>query len=161
MKDTVIIGIGNILLQDDGVGVHVITQLEKEESLPSTIELVDGGTSTLETLGYFLDYRKVIVVDCLRAGLEPGTIYRIKPEDIKNYKKENLSIHDVQILDVVKMANMLGQYPEVVIFGIEPKTIAVNLEMTDLMYAKIPEVIANIKKELLLDARAALGELDA
>jgi len=62
MKDTVIIGIGNILLQDDGVGVHVITQLENE-TLPSTIELVDGGTSTLDTLGYFLDYKKVIVVD--------------------------------------------------------------------------------------------------
>jgi len=157
MKDTVIIGIGNILLQDDGVGVHVITQLENE-MLPSTIELVDGGTSTLDTLGYFLDYKKVIVVDCLRAGLEPGTIYKIKPEDIKTYQKENLSIHDVQILDVVKMANMMGQYPEVVIFGIEPQTIAVNLTMTDLMKAKIPELIAHIKKELLLDVQVALGE---
>ncbi len=83
MRDTVIIGIGNILLQDDGVGVHVVNQLESE-TLPSTIELVDGGTSTLDTLGYFLDYRKVIVVDCLRAGLEPGTIYKIEPEDINN-----------------------------------------------------------------------------
>ncbi len=162
MRDTVIIGIGNILLQDDGVGVHVVNQLESE-TLPSTIELVDGGTSTLDTLGYFLDYRKVIVVDCLRAGLEPGTIYKIEPEDIKNYQKGNLSIHDVQILDVVKMANMMGHYPEVVIFGIEPKTISVNLEMTDLMYAKIPEVIANIKKELLLDVdvKGVLGETNA
>jgi len=147
IKDTVIIGIGNILLQDDGVGVHVIKQLENEK-LPSTIELVDGGTSTLDTLGFFLDYNKVIVVDCLRAGLEPGTIYKIKPEDIKNYKKENLSIHDVQILDVVKMANMLNKYPEVVIFGIEPEKIAVDLQMTEIMVSKIPEIILNIKKEL-------------
>lgn len=147
IKDTVIIGIGNILLQDDGVGVHVIKQLENEK-LPSTIELVDGGTSTLDTLGFFLDYNKVIVVDCLRAGLEPGTIYKIKPEDIINYKKENLSIHDVQILDVVKMANMLNKYPEVVIFGIEPEKIAVDLEMTKIMVSKIPEIILNIKKEL-------------
>lgn len=147
IKDTVIIGIGNILLQDDGVGVHVIKQLENEK-LPSTIELVDGGTSTLDTLGLFLDYNKVIVVDCLRAGLEPGTIYKIKPEDIINYKKENLSIHDVQILDVVKMANMLNKYPEVVIFGIEPEKIVVDLEMTKIMVSKIPEIILNIKKEL-------------
>lgn len=147
MKDTIIIGIGNILLQDDGVGVHVIEQLENEK-LPSTIELVDGGTSTLDTLGFFLDYKKVIVVDCLKAGLEPGTIYKIKPEDIKNYKKENLSIHDVQILDVVKMANMMDKYPEVVIFGIEPEKISLNLEMTETMISKIPEIIFNIKKEL-------------
>jgi len=147
MKETVIIGIGNILLQDDGVGVHVIKQLENE-NLPSTIELVDGGTSTLDTLGFFLDFKKVIVVDCLRAGLEPGTIYKIKPDDIKNYKKENLSIHDVQILDVVKMANMMNKYPDVVIFGIEPEKIAVGLEMTLIMVSKIPEIIGNIKKEL-------------
>ena len=147
IKDTVILGIGNILLQDDGVGVHVIKQLENE-NLPSTIELVDGGTSTLDTLGLFLDYKKVIVVDCLRSGLKPGTIYKIKPDDIKNYKKENLSIHDVQILDVVKMANMMNKYPEVVIFGIEPEKIAVDLEMTQIMVSKIPEIISNIKKEL-------------
>jgi len=147
MKDTVIIGIGNILLQDDGVGVHVIKQLENEK-LPSTIELVDGGTSTLDTLGFFLDYKKVIVVDCLRAGLKPGTIYKIKPEDIKNYQKENLSIHDVQILDVARMANMMNKYPEVIIFGIEPEKISLDLEMTEIMVSKIPEIIRNIKKEL-------------
>lgn len=150
IKDTVIIGIGNILLQDDGVGVHVIKQLENEK-LPTTIELVDGGTSTLDTLGFFLDYKKVIVVDCLRAGLIPGTIYKIKPDDIKNYKKENLSIHDVQILDVVKMANMMNKYPEVVIFGIEPEKIAVDLEMTLTMVSKIPEIVSNIKKELVIN----------
>lgn len=147
MKDTVIIGIGNILLQDDGVGVHVIKQLENE-NLPSTIELVDGGTSTLDTLGFFLDFEKVIVVDCLRAGLKPGTIYKIKPDDIKDYKKENLSIHDVQILDVVKMANMMNKYPDVVIFGIEPEKIDVGLEMTLTMVLKVPEIVGNIKKEL-------------
>ena len=147
IRDTVIIGIGNILLQDDGVGVHVIKQLENE-NLPPTIELVDGGTSTLDMLGYFLDYKKVIVIDCLRAGLKPGTIYKIKPDDIKNYQKENLSIHDVQILDVARMANMMNKCPEVVIFGIEPEKIAVDLEMTQTMYNKLPEIIYNIKKEL-------------
>lgn len=151
-KDTVILGIGNILLQDDGVGVHAIKQLENEK-LPSTIELIDGGTSTLDTLGLFLDYKKVIVIDCLRAGLKPGTIYKIKPEDINNYKKENLSIHDVQILDVVRMANMMNKYPEVVIFGIEPEKIAVNLEMTQTMISKIPKIVSNIKKELGLIRR--------
>ena len=150
IKDTVILGIGNILLQDDGVGVHVIKQLENE-NLPSTIELVDGGTSTLDTLGLFLDYQKVIVVDCLRAGLKPGTIYKIKPEDIKSYKKENLSIHDVQILDVVNMANMMNKYPDVIIFGIEPEKIALDLEMTQTMISKIPEIIYNIKKELQIN----------
>ncbi|MFZ5986066.1 MAG: hydrogenase maturation protease [Bacillota bacterium] len=147
MGDTAVIGIGNILQRDDGMGVHVIKQLENQ-GLPSAIELVDGGTSTLNMLSYFMDYNRVIIVDCLRGGLEPGTIYKIKPQDIKKYKKENLSIHDVQILDVVNMANMMGKFPEVIIFGIEPKEIEFNLEMTDIMKSKVPEVIEHIKKEL-------------
>ncbi|WP_315068558.1 HyaD/HybD family hydrogenase maturation endopeptidase [uncultured Clostridium sp.] len=147
MKDTAIIGIGNILLKDDGVGVYVIRQLENEE-LPATVELVDGGTSTLDTLSYFLKYKKVIVVDCLKAGHKPGTIYKINPEEIKGYKQENLSIHDVQILDVVKMANMLAKFPKVVILGVEPEEICLDTEMTDNIKNKIPEIIKHIKVEL-------------
>lgn len=149
MKDTAVIGIGNILQRDDGMGVHVIKQLEKEE-LPPAIELVDGGTSTLNMLSYFMDYNKIIIVDCLKAGLEPGTIYRIRPEEIAGYKNENLSIHDVQILDVVRMTNQLGKFPQVVIYGIEPKEIDFNLEMTEIMISRIPEVIKHIKYELEL-----------
>lgn len=149
MKDTVVLGIGNILLKDDGVGVHIIRALENEK-LPSTIELVDGGTSTLDTLGYFLEYKKVVVIDCLKAGYDPGTIYKIKPEEIKSYKSENLSIHDVQILDVVRMANMLGKFPEVIIFGIEPEKICLDTEMTETMKNKISEVIKILKLELYI-----------
>lgn len=147
MKNIVVIGIGNILLKDDGVGVYVIRQLENE-NLSSTIELVDGGTSTLDTLSYFLEYNKVIIVDCLKAGHKPGTMYKINPEEIKNYKKENLSIHDVQILDVVKIANMMGKFPEVVIFGIEPQVISLDTELSENMKNKIPEIIKHIKAEL-------------
>lgn len=147
MKDIIIIGIGNILQRDDGIGVHIIKQLEKE-NLPSTIELVDGGTSTLSMLGYFMDYKNIIVVDSLKGGLEAGTIYKIKPEEIANYKKKNLSIHDVQILDVVKMANLAGSFPKVTIFGIEPSEIFFSLEMTDIIKDKIPNVVKLIKDEI-------------
>lgn len=147
MKKYAVIGIGNILRKDDGVGVHVIKELEKQLD-NSFVELVDGGTSTLDMLNYFLDYEKVVVIDCLRAGYEPGTIYKIKPEEIKDYNKENLSIHDVQILDVVKIANMFGKHPQVMIFGVEPKEISFDLEISDTIKNKIPEVVNLVKLEL-------------
>lgn len=147
MKGTVIIGIGNILLRDDGVGVHTINCL-RNENIPSTIELVDGGTSTLNILSYFLDYSRVIIIDCLRAGYEPGTIYKINPDEIKNYRSENLSLHDVQILDVIKMANMIGKFPKVTIIGIEPEEINLHTELTETIRNKVPEVIKHIKNEL-------------
>ncbi|MDS0527534.1 HyaD/HybD family hydrogenase maturation endopeptidase [Clostridium sp. SHJSY1] len=147
MKHTVIIGIGNILLRDDGVGVHTINYL-RNENISSTIELVDGGTSTLNILSYFLDYSRVIVIDCLRAGYEPGTIYKINPDEIINYKSENLSLHDVQILDVIKMANMIGKFPKVTIIGIEPEEISLNTELTETIKNKVHEIIKHIKYEI-------------
>jgi hydrogenase maturation protease len=150
MESVAVIGIGNILRQDDGMGVHVVRQLEQED-LPSTTQVVDGGTSTLNLLGYFLDYPRIIIVDCLRGGFEPGTIYKLKPQDLTHHKEEHLSIHDVQILDVVKMANLMGAFPDVIIFGIEPEALAFDLEMSILMRKKIPEVIQYIKKELNLE----------
>lgn len=147
MRDIVVIGIGNILMQDDGIGVHIISLL-KEELITTGIELVDGGTSTLDMLSYFTDYKKVIVIDCLKAGYLPGTIYKIAPSDIKSYRKENLSIHDVQILDVVKIANLMEYYPDVTIIGVEPKSIDFGLELSSEIKNIIPELINQVKIEL-------------
>jgi hydrogenase maturation protease len=149
MKDTVILGIGNILLKDDGVGVHVVKQLESEP-LSSTVELVDGGTSTMDMLPFFSQYAKVIIVDALQTGAQPGTIYRLTPDDLPNYQCRNLSIHDIQILDVVKIAALLGKKPQVTIIGVEPKEIGLDLQMSEELMVKIPEIIRVIKKELNL-----------
>jgi len=145
--ETAIIGIGNILLKDDGIGIYTIKELEKY-SLPSNIELVDGGTSTLDMLKYFMDFKNIIIVDSLRGGNTPGTVYKLIPEDIKNYKKENLSIHDVQILDVIKIANLMGYNPRVTIYGIEPNDIRLGMEISDLLISKIPIIIKHIQTSI-------------
>ena len=147
MNNTVVIGIGNILMQDDGIGVHIISLL-KSNSISSNIELIDGGTSTLDMLCYFTDYKKVVVIDSLKAGYLPGTIYKITPNDIMSYRKENLSIHDVQILDVVKIANLMGYYPEVTIIGVEPLSMDYGLELSDEIKKIIPELINQVKIEI-------------
>ena len=81
MKKQCVIGIGNILLRDDGIGVHLINELQTE-NFKYDVDLIDGGTSTFDLLGYFLDNEKIIVVDSLKGGHEPGTIYRITPEEL-------------------------------------------------------------------------------
>lgn len=147
MEEIAVIGIGNILRRDDGMGVHVIRQLEKE-GLPSTVTLVDGGTSTLAMLRYFTDCRKVVIVDCLAGGFAAGTVYRLQPEDLPNCTRQGQSLHGVQILDVVRMANALGKFPDVVIIGIEPEDIGYGLEMSALMRETLPAVIGIVMKEL-------------
>lgn len=147
MTKKVVIGIGNILFKDDGIGIHLINIL-KNEKLRETITLVDGGTATIDMLAYLTDFNKVILIDCLRGGYKPGTIYKIKPEEIKSCNKENLSLHDVQILEVIKMAELFGKKPDVIIYGIEPEDISLGTEITQVLINKISEFINYLKKEI-------------
>jgi hydrogenase maturation protease len=147
MQATAILGIGNILLKDDSIGVHVVRQLQNEH-LPPGVDPVDGGTATMDMLSFFIQYPKVIIVDALRTGVEPGTIYKLTPDDLPDYQCRNLSIHDIQILDVVKIAALLGKKPQVTIIGVEPKEICPDLQMSEELVIKVPEIIRIIKKEL-------------
>ncbi len=99
-------------------------------------------------LPFFTDYSHVVVIDALRAGFEAGTIYRIKPEEIRDYEREHLSLHDVQILDVVNMAKSLGKTPDVTICAIEPGEISYGLDMTDAVASRIGELAALVKSEI-------------
>jgi len=146
--EIVVIGIGNILLKDDGAGVHALNRL-KTETLPASVKLVDGGTSVMDMLYYFTDHPRVIIIDALKGGYAPGTIYKIPPEAIKSYKQEHLSLHDVQILDVIKMANQLGHFPNVILYAIEPGEISYSLEMSASLTAKIPELCRLVREEIM------------
>lgn len=137
MKKTAVLGIGNILFKDDGIGVRVVQKLEEKGSLPG-VDLVDGGTSTMDMLDLFLTCDRVIVVDSLRGGHPPGTIYRLTPEQLGSYNSFNFSLHDVQVLDLVKMAALMGEYPEVTIIGIEPKEIEESMDLSPEMEAALP-----------------------
>ena len=146
-KKTVIIGIGNLILKDEGVGIHVIKKLEAIE-LPPGVEVIDGGTDAVELLSMFQDFERIIVIDALKAGGEPGTIYKATPEDIMNDCNRSLSLHEVGLLDVLGMAKQLGGHGEVVIIGVEPKEITYSMELTSEIEAKIPNIIDAVLAEL-------------
>lgn len=147
MNKQCVIGIGNILLRDDGIGIHSINELQKE-TLKDDIDLIDGGTSTFDLLGYFLDNEKIIVVDSLKGGHEAGTIYRITPEELGSYIKANSSLHDVQVLDILKQAELMGAKPEVIIIGVEPCEIFYDMELSAVLKNEIPNIIRIIKEEI-------------
>jgi Ni,Fe-hydrogenase maturation factor len=93
-KKTAIIGIGNLILRDEGLGVHVVRQLEDRELSPG-VELIDGGTATTELLPVIHETERIIVIDALKAGAEPGTICRVTPEDLVCETERPLSLHQV------------------------------------------------------------------
>jgi len=143
-----IVGTGNILLKDEGIGPYVIGELEKEK-LPADIELLDAGTQILDTLLGWGIRDKLIIVDAVKIDATPGSIYKFKPEDINETGDLKLSLHQATVIEALKILELQKRVPrEVVIFGIVPKKMEWGLEPTDELKAKVPELITLIKKEV-------------
>ncbi len=154
-----ILGVGNLLLRDEGVGVHVISTLRGRE-LPDDVELLDGGTASFDLLDTLAGRRQVIIIDAVRTGSEPGTIFRFTPEDISVSREQITSLHQVGLLETLDLVgHLLDSAPEeVVVLGIEPKEIGWGLELSAEVKAAVPKVIELIMAELDRFQRRPLGE---
>jgi hydrogenase maturation protease len=146
-KKILILGIGNLILRDEGVGVHAVRELEGRK-LPAHVEVIDGGTYLMDLLSVIQEAERIIVIDALRGKGEPGTIYRVFPDDLMAETERTLSLHQVGLLDVLGMGRQLGGEPEVVIIGVEPKEISWGMELTSEVEAKIPQVVEAVLEEL-------------
>ncbi|MFQ6001753.1 MAG: HyaD/HybD family hydrogenase maturation endopeptidase [Anaerolineae bacterium] len=154
-----ILGVGNILLRDEGVGVHVISTLRDRE-LPDDVELWDGGTASFDLLDTLAGRRQVIIIDAVHTGSEPGTIFRFTPEDISASGEQVTSLHQVGLLETLNVAeHLLDAAPEeVIILGIEPKEIEWGLELSAEVEAAVPKVIELVMSELDSFQRRSPGE---
>ena len=157
-KKIVILGLGNILLKDEGIGVHIAQELGKR-SLPKNIEVIDGGTSSLDILLSAKNVGKLIIIDALRGGEKPGTIYRLCPKDLpcfsasgqnKSARAGNyVSVHQINLLEALTIAEEAGNAPqETVIIGIEPKEIGWGLGVTSGIKQKTAKIINTVLKEV-------------
>ncbi len=143
-----VLGVGNILLSDEGVGVRVVEAMEGRE-LPDNVELFDGGTASVDLLGSLANRDKVIIIDAVKGGSEPGTLYRFAPDDITNQRQSLTSLHQVGLLETLTIARYLGCAPrEVIILGIEPNKASWGLELSPEVAAVVPRVIELVLREL-------------
>ena len=143
-----VLGIGNLLLKDEGIGVHLVQKLAG--TVDSTkVDLIDAGTSPefMSLLGGNID--KLIVVDAVKAGNEPGTIYRLSPDNLDLDSRPRFSLHDIGVLDNLKTMALLGRLPKsTVIIGVEPKTIEFGLDLSPEVEEKLPKIIDLVLKEI-------------
>jgi hydrogenase maturation protease len=146
-KPTLIIGIGNLILTDEGLGVHVVKALE-DQALPPDVQLIEGGTATMDLLPALCDAERIIIIDALMGGGEPGAIYRVTPVELRSESARPLSLHQVGFLEVWGMAQQLGARGEVVIIGVEPKEISWGMELTPEVKAALPRVVTAVLEEL-------------
>jgi hydrogenase maturation protease len=142
-----IIGCGNLLLRDEGIGVHLIQYLQKK-TLPDDVELVDGATGGFDLLPFIQDADKVVIVDAVSGRGEPGDIYRFGPEDFETDSVPNTSLHDVCLKDILHIVKLTGPVPPVTIFGVEPKTMDWGMELTDEVKAVLPRLSELVLEEM-------------
>ena len=140
-----ILGIGNTLLRDEGIGCHVVHALE---DIPLTdVKIIDGGTCP-DVLQFLEDTDKLIIVDAVKGGGTPGQIYRFYLEDITLEQKPCLSLHDVGLVESFMLMQLCHNISESVVIGVEPKEINWGLELSPELQGKMPQIIDTILAEL-------------
>jgi hydrogenase maturation protease len=148
VQDILILGIGNLLLKDEGVGVHVVKEI-REMSVPDNVEILDGGTAGLDLVDFIEGRKKLIVIDAVNAGEKPGTLYRLTEENLDIKQKEIMSFHDIDFLDALYMSDIMKEKPEeIVVIGIEPKDMSSGLELSPEIEERIPDIINIVMKEV-------------
>jgi len=150
----VVVGVGNILWKDDGVGCHVARVLERM-SVPD-VAVVDGGTCP-DALDLFGGVEKLVIVDAVKAGGLPGQIYRFRLDDLSLGPKSLLSFHDMSLADSLMVMRSRGEVVEAVVVGVEPKEIAWGLDLSPDIQEKIPQIIQVVLSELGATAEPAMA----
>jgi hydrogenase maturation protease len=148
-KEIMILGVGNLLFTDEGVGVRVAEALQDRYDFPENVKVVDGGTLGMNLLGVISGADHLIVVDAVRNGGEPGTLYRLAGEEIPKRILMKNSLHQVDFLETLTCCQALGKVPETVIHGVEPKDITtLGIELTSTVRARIDDLVDKVLQEL-------------
>ena len=145
MKDVLILGIGNILHKDDGIGVYVVNHiLESGMSVPEDADIVDGGTAGHDLIPLMKGYKKIIIVDALKANDVPGSVYRFSPDHLDG-RKQLFSFHDFGIREILQSLRIMGENPVVEIIGIVPEDIdTLDIGISDSLRESLPQVVREV-----------------
>ncbi len=147
--DIAVFGIGNILLSDDGVGVHTLNRLKEEYDLPGYVELIDGGTKGLDLLPLLEDRDKVLIIDAANFKKEPGTIGAVEGEKIPAFLSTKLSVHQIGLPDMLFAAKLMNIMPEeMCLIGIQPESMATSIEMSDVVSKGMEPLLEKVIERL-------------
>jgi len=142
-----VLGVGNLLLKDEGVGIHAIRALENE-NLPPNVTLMDGGTGGLHLLSWLQDYDRIIMIDATLDDNPPGTIRLIQPRYASDFPPL-MSAHEIGLRDMIEAMCLLGNLPEIQLIVISAADISeVGTNLSPEVQAALPEVVQLVKKYL-------------
>jgi len=148
-RPTVVIGLGNPLMADDGLGLAAVARLQETWQLPESVEVVDGGTWGMNLLPVIEDAGRVLLVDAIATGAAPGTLHALERDRIPRYLATKISPHQVDLRDVLALAELRGTLPaQTVAIGLEPAVVELSNSLTDTLRVRLDDLVAEIVAQL-------------
>lgn len=146
---TLVLGLGNILLQDEGVGVRVIERLQKEYVFPEEVTVLDGGTLGLDLLSYIEETPRIVIVDAVTANLEAGALVRLRNEEIPAFLGVKMSPHQIGLQDLLGLARLRGHFPEeVILLGAQIEQMGPGFDFSPAVAAQVEPLCVCVLDEL-------------
>jgi hydrogenase maturation protease len=147
-KPILVLGLGNLLRSDEGVGIHVVRELSKRQ-LPEIVEIVDGGTLGAELIGFIQGRKKVFLVDAMKADAPPGSVLRVPFEELNPVMTRSMSVHGAGVGELLYCCGNLITRSEIVIYGIVPKLVdRWSMNLTAVVQSRIPSIVFLILDEI-------------
>ncbi len=145
----VVLGIGNLLMTDEGVGVRAVEELARRYDLPPEVEVIDGGCSGMEMLGDIARADHLLIVDAVSADQPPATIVTLHGEDVPAFFSAKLSPHQIGLCDVLAALKLTDESPgTLTLIGIQPASLDLSMELSPQIAAKLPEIVARVVEQL-------------
>lgn len=150
MSQTLVLGVGNILLQDEGVGVRAIEHLQKHYHFPQEVQVLDGGTMGLDLLSYLEGVDRLLVIDAVDAHRPPGTVVRLTNGEIPALLGRKLSPHQIGLADLLSVAELRDLTPkQVVLIGVQPAELETGLDLSPTIRGQMTSIVDMILKEVM------------
>jgi hydrogenase maturation protease len=148
MTSTLVLGLGNLVHGDDGVGVHAIERLQKDSRVPAGAVLMDGGTLGMALIPHVSGFKRVLVIDAIDAGQTPGTLIRLEGSAVANLPGKP-SVHQLGFADLMISLKLLGEAPpELVVLGVQPESTEWTAELTPAVKASLDELSTLVINQL-------------
>ena len=149
-KRILVLGVGNILFTDEGIGVRCIERMQQDFAFSDNVTLMDGGTMGTKLMGPILESDYLIVCDAVLCGDAPGSVYRLMGEDLRKSLAFRDSMHQTDLVDTLGMCELVGNRPEAIVIGMEPADYhTMALELSETADRSMPVMIESVVREIL------------
>jgi len=148
-RSIVVLGLGNMLMADDGIGLAALARLQDEWFISPDVELVDGGTWGMNLLPIIENTDQLLVLDAIDHGREPGTLLRLENDEVPRFLATKLSPHQIDLREVLALAELRGKLPgELVAVGLQPARVEMSTDLSPPVQARLGEMVEEAARTL-------------